>query len=370
MQSPQLTIGRIVVVCWGHAIQRHRNGPGQQAGVHLDRLFPPALSDPAAVRAGVHHLYPLLHLQQLHFLARRRLHLPRKFWTIIIYIIFVALVGTALAFVAPRLGQESTIFIKQVPQTLDKIHRYLDRMALEQPNIAPVIIRIRDSVSLEGMAGIDRDTALNFFLASFNQVTHYFSYLLLSTFFSFLILMDFQDLKTRTMALRDTRLREVYEETADSVVQFALVVGAAFQAQILIACVNTALTAIGLWGLGIHPIALLCFIVFFCGLIPVLGVFISSVPIMLLAFNTGGFPLMGGALVMIIVVHMVEAYVLNPKVFSEVFKINPVLTLMILYIGHRLFGLWGVLLGVPISVYIYRHTIKGKMPAGLRSRKR
>ena len=96
---------------------------------------------------------------------------------------------------------------------------------------------------------------------------------------------------------------------------------------------------------------------FFCGLIPVLGVFISSVPIFLLSFNKGGFPLSAAALVMIIIIHSIEAYILNPRIFSAIFKINPVLTLIILYIGHRLFGVWGVLLGVPISVYIYRYAI-------------
>ena len=66
---------------------------------------------------------------------------------------------------------------------------------------------------------------------------------------------------------------------------------------------------------------------------------------------------MVAALIMIIVAHAVEAYVLNPNIFSAMFKINPVLTLIILYIGHSLFGFWGILLGAPVSVYIYRHVI-------------
>ncbi len=32
---------------------------------------------------------------------------------------------------------------------------------------------------------------------------------------------------------------------------------------------------------------------------------------------------------------------------------------MILYIGHSLFGMWGVLLGVPVSVFIYRYALMG-----------
>ena len=57
---------------------------------------------------------------------------------------------------------------------------------------------------------------------------------------------------------------------------------------------------------------------------------------------------------MIIVIHLLEAYVLNPRIVSSVMHINPVMTLIILYIAHGLIGMWGMLLGVPIAVYIYR----------------
>jgi predicted PurR-regulated permease PerM len=101
----------------------------------------------------------------------------------------------------------------------------------------------------------------------------------------------------------------------------------------------------------------LAIIVFFAGLIPVWGTFISSVPIFLLASNSGGLPLVFKVLLMIVIVHGVEAYILNPNIVSAVLKINPLITLIILYVGHTLFGLWGVLLGVPVAVYVYRYIL-------------
>jgi hypothetical protein len=103
----------------------------------------------------------------------------------------------------------------------------------------------------------------------------------------------------------------------------------------------------------------LAVIVFSCGLIPVLGVFISSVPIMLIAFNDGGgsFNKLYMAAGLIAFIHIVEAYVLNPRIISAVHRLNPVITLMILYIAHSLMGIWGMFLGLPISVYIYRQLI-------------
>ena len=60
---------------------------------------------------------------------------------------------------------------------------------------------------------------------------------------------------------------------------------------------------------------------------------------------------------MIAFVHVVEAYILNPRIVSAVLKINPLLTLIILYVGHSLFGLWGILLGVPVAAYVYRYIV-------------
>ena len=57
---------------------------------------------------------------------------------------------------------------------------------------------------------------------------------------------------------------------------------------------------------------------------------------------------------MIVLIHLLEAYVLNPRIVSSVMHINPVMTLIILYIAHSFLGLWGMLLGVPIAVYFYR----------------
>ena len=89
-----------------------------------------------------------------------------------------------------------------------------------------------------------------------------------------------------------------------------------------------------------------------------LGVFISSVPIVLMAINSGGIELGLWAVLMIIVIHLIEAYVLNPRIVSSVMHINPVMTLIILYIAHSVMGMWGMLLGVPIAVYIYRKISK------------
>ncbi len=283
--------------------------------------------------------------------ARRRIHL------ILVYFVFLAMLVGMLSVVMPRMATETKIFLQQLPESMDTMHKRLDEMTTRYTYLAPLFIGFKETLNLNNVLGINREGLVLVAVKVLNQVTEYVTYFFLGTLFSFFILFDLPNLSEKTQALRHTRIKDVYEETAGSVAKFAMVVGAAFQAQIFIAILNTTLTALGLWFLQIKPVALLSIIVFFAGLIPVLGIFISSVPILLLAFNIQGSILALKAAGMIAIVHAVEAYFLNPNIFSAVLKINPILTLIILYIGHSLLGIWGVLLGVPISVYIYRYVL-------------
>ena len=95
---------------------------------------------------------------------------------------------------------------------------------------------------------------------------------------------------------------------------------------------------------------------------PVAGVFISSTPIALEALSQEGVPLMIAVVVMILAIHMIEAYVLNPRIFGHHLHMNPVLVLIVLTIAGKLFGIWGLILGLPVVNYVFSHAIRAKRP--------
>ncbi len=296
---------------------------------------------------------------RLHRSARIR----RRFMVVVIYLLFLAGIAALIFFLSPRLLTEAKNFTEQLPRTLATIGEWTEAQAAANDTLAPIAERIRHLLTPEQM--IVKGWALG--RGALEKIVHYISWFFLALLFSFLIMLDLPRLVRSVRELRFTRLSSVYAATADSVILFAKVVGENFRAQIMISTVNTILTAIGLHILGIGGAVLLCTLVFICGLIPVLGVFISSVPILLMAVNAGGITLSLWALGMIILIHLIEAYVLNPRIVSAIMHLNPVMTLIILYIAHSLIGLWGMLLGVPISVYIYRQLIIGLKPKSRRN---
>jgi len=284
---------------------------------------------------------------------------PRVLWAVVVYVLFLTVVLTIISSVVPKIGSESSAFLKKLPDTLEKLRSHLDNWAWLAPDMAAPIARVKDYLTLEALVGVKTETVFSLAVNSLNQVSIYVSTFLLGTLFSFLIMLDFPNLRAKTIALRDSRLRDIYDVTARSVVRFAIVVGMGFRAQMLIAGLNTLLTALGMYLLGIQPVGLLSTVVFFCGLIPVLGTFISSAPIVLVAVNTVGPNHALWAIVMIIIVHTIETYILNPRIVAAMFKLSPLVTLMILYVGHKLFGLWGMVLGAPVSVFVLRYVILG-----------
>lgn len=183
---------------------------------------------------------------------------------------------------------------------------------------------------------------------------------LLSIVLSFLILWDLPSLKRGIGALATGRTAEVYDEIAPSMRAFGVMLGRAFEAQTGIAVVNAVLTSIGFLILGIPSMALLATIVFFCSYIPVVGVMLSTVPAALFAFKAGGVELVLWLIVMVLVVHAVEAYALNPIIYGRHMKMHPVAIIAILLVGEHVFGIWGLLLGVPIAAFVWTYVIGQK----------
>jgi predicted PurR-regulated permease PerM len=92
--------------------------------------------------------------------------------------------------------------------------------------------------------------------------------------------------------------------------------------------------------------------IFILGLIPVAGVIISLVPLTIIAFNIGGAIKIIEVIVMIVVLHSLETYVLNPKLMSAKTKIPVFLVFLILLVSEHYIGVWGLLFGIPLFMFL------------------
>jgi len=342
-------------------------------------------------------------------IGMRRLRLPHWAAVTIVYVIFLVVVFSFVRFVVPSVAAEIARMIDNLPTTeatvietknrlvsryptlREPINGYL-RSALADDRLAIVELELMsernrlglteaavaaaaDSSALpmgpmaEYYARQDQLLLSALMAVQFQRVRQYAPAVtimlyratattMLALLFSYLILIDLNRIKSGIGRLRTSRVGDFYEEAAPPIARFGILLGRAIEAQAVIAVINTVLTLIGLLLLGIPSVAMLSVIVFICSFVPVLGVFISTTPIVLVALNTGGPALSLAAIALVILIHAIEAYVLNPIIYGKHLKLNPVLTLIILYVGYHAFGLWGMLLGVPVSRY-FIHDVLG-----------
>jgi predicted PurR-regulated permease PerM len=182
-----------------------------------------------------------------------------------------------------------------------------------------------------------------------------------------LISFDMGGLKKGALRLRHGRVSRLYEKLVPNLAAVARLIGKSFSAQGVIAVINTLLTFALLRVLGLHNELLLCSIVFVASLIPVLGIILSSIPITLQALvqADGSLHLALYALLGIAAIHAFESMVLSPRIVGKILHLHPVLVLAVLVVGEHLFGIWGLLLGVPIAVYAIHVGILGERIPGV-----
>ncbi|KAL4858147.1 putative transport protein YdbI [Chlorella vulgaris] len=180
----------------------------------------------------------------------------------------------------------------------------------------------------------------------------------ISLILSFMVVWDLPTIKRGVQSLRTSRIAPIYNTVAPSLEIFATLFGKALQAQARIAAVNTILTALGMWALKLPGAGLLSLFVFFCGFIPIAGVIISTVPIAFVALTEYGFTKLALVLLMITGVHFVEAYGLNPAIYSAHLKLHPLLVLTVLVVAEHSLGVWGLLLAVPLTVFALDYVVR------------
>ena len=139
-----------------------------------------------------------------------------------------------------------------------------------------------------------------------------------------------------------------------------------FYAQFKIAIANTFLTVIGLLTIGLFyehfslggngafPYLLaLGFITFLTSFVPILGVFISGVPILFAGVVTyPGWGIIVAILWMLLIIHIVESYVLNPRIVGQSLNIPAPIIFIILFVSEHFMGIGGFFLWVPLYILL------------------
>jgi predicted PurR-regulated permease PerM len=139
--------------------------------------------------------------------------------------------------------------------------------------------------------------------------------------------------------------------------------------QLFICLVNGVLSGIGFYLFDLRYWPILTLVATLLSIIPIFGAILSSIPAVVIGLQQGGFGTAVAVLAWILVVHQIEANLLNPKIMGDAAHVHPVLVVFALLAGEHLFGIAGALLAVPVlsiaqSLFLhYREVVFGVGPA-------
>jgi predicted PurR-regulated permease PerM len=268
----------------------------------------------------------------------------QKLLVVTTYFLLLLAIGFGLYKFLPSIIQQSNAVINEAVKFYNQPHE----SAWEK-----YIISLLEKVNIENIDFNDYiHKGVGFILGSLNSIGK----LSLDILFAFILSLFFLLEKTRiarfTQKFKTSKIASIYNEIEYFGVKFVNSFGKVIEAQFVIALVNCILSTIALSIMGFPQVLGLAIMIFILGLIPVAGVFISLVPLSLIGFNEGGFMMVIYLLIMITILHAIEAYILNPKLMSSKTELPVFYSFMILLIGEHFFGIWGLLIGIPIFMFI------------------
>jgi predicted PurR-regulated permease PerM len=125
----------------------------------------------------------------------------------------------------------------------------------------------------------------------------------------------------------------------------------AVRGQLGVCLVNGVLTAAGLLVLNVKFAITLGVMAGIFSLIPVFGTLVSTIPAMAVGLTQS--PLTAAlVLAWVLIIHLLEANVLNPKIIGYNAELHPALVVLALLLGEHYGGAVGLLIAVPVATVV------------------
>lgn len=128
-------------------------------------------------------------------------------------------------------------------------------------------------------------------------------------------------------------------------------VGGYFKAQFKIMAIVYLILVAGLALLGVNYYALIALLIAFLDFLPFFGTGTAMIPWAVYALFMGRYQFAAGLLI-VYVITQVSRQLLQPKLVADSMGMNPLVTLILLYVGYRVSSVLGMILAVPIGMVV------------------
>ena len=280
------------------------------------------------------------------FMEKHKINRVLAISIIFVIIAFLLIIGLAVAI--PNLQRQVVIFAQNVPSYIEDADRVIDDLVTKRlpDDFRPQLEQVLAQFSTQATAWASNisSKAVNWVSAIISGTSQVIVALIIMPFMLFYLLRDGKGLRNYITQFLPNKLREPVGKVLSEVnQQLANYV----RGQITVAVIVAIMFIIFFKIIGLRYGVVLGITAGFLNLVPYLGSFLAMIPALVLGLIAGPIMLLK-VIVVFIVEQTIEGRFVSPLILGSQLNIHPITILFVLLTSGSMFGIWGVLLGIPI----------------------
>lgn len=286
----------------------------------------------------------------------KRVKIVRKHSSMMIVVVVLALIITLLYFVITKLISEAVGFVNDIPMYYESVSVEVQRMLIQVEGLLQFLPQgVQDSVNQffahlgEYMNVAVQKIASPTVTVAGNVVKSIpaaLVYTIVTIFSSYLFIVDRDKILEVFRKYMPDGGTKYYQYLRKDVKHL---VGGYFLAQFKIMFVIAVVLAVGFLVLGVDYALLLAVVIALLDFLPILGTGTILIPWAVIRLFSGEIAFSIG-LLLIYVLTLVLRQVIQPKIVGDTMGLDPLATLLFLYLGFKVSGIAGMILAVPIGM--------------------
>ncbi|MBC5635847.1 sporulation integral membrane protein YtvI [Ornithinibacillus hominis] len=287
---------------------------------------------------------------------QNRTRINRKFSVLIVFLLFLVVVGFAGGFIVTKAVGQAINFVEDVPSHINKINQVYgewQNRITEYGNDLPseFVESVTDSFDTyvtQLNTTLREKVTINKIASIFAQVPQYIVSILVYLIALFLFMLELPILKDKTFNLFT---KETAEKVSFMNNRIKNVIVGFFKAQFLVSLIIFAVSLIGLFIIAPEVALIMALIIWLVDLVPIIGSIIILGPWAIIMFMAGDIQ-MGVELSILAIILLAIRRTVEPKVMGKHMGLSPLATLISMFLGLKIFGILGFIIG-PLILIIY-----------------
>ena len=274
--------------------------------------------------------------------------MPRGLAVLLSFLLLVGIVALAILFLIPLIAEQFAALVRAVPGIASTIERYVSNVldSLQDRNLLPsdqqqFISRVRDD-----LVSAVRSIAGNVLGGAFGVVTSTVSFAITlfgAVFIAAYMLVDTRRFEAAFLSAAPHGYRRDAKTLWDA---FGYSLSRYLGGLALVLLIQGAVSAVGLFLIGVPYALVLGAFVSVAAVIPYLGAWLSAIPAVLVALTVSPTTALLTAL-LFLGIQQLEGNFLTPKIQGDTLRVHPTLVFLAVIAGGGLGGIFGVIVAVP-----------------------